>query len=466
MPYDFTELGNADRFIRDQAKDVRYCSKMKTWFYWDGMRWVEDPNETEIVNKAISTVLAIPQEVQTNPAQKKEILVHAQRSQNYSRIQATVKLARSYKNIQIDPDRFDADPWLINCPNGVLDLRRGVLMPHDRNYFMTLCTGVEYQKEAEAPQFLKFLKEIMNGSEEMVSFLQRIFGYALTGTGVEQCLFFLVGSGSNGKTTLIETLRKVYGTYARHTPTATLIRNGMAIRNDLARLRGARFVTASEISRGKELDEATTKVLTGEDPVTSRFLFREFFEYRPTFKLFFIANHTPEIKGTDFGIWRRILLVPFVVTISGDKVDKSLPMKLADELEGIFSWLVQGCLQWQRESLKVPLEVRVATQEYRSQTDILPQFLKDCCLVDITKKVPSRELYEAYRGWAANNADEVLTQKAFGSYLKTAGYKPAKSNGVRYWKGLELKKGENNDSSAENPKEAISEPNSLFPMTE
>jgi putative DNA primase/helicase len=141
-------------------------------------------------------------------------------------------------------------------------------------------------------------------------------------------------------------------------------------------------------------------------------------------------------------------------------------MKLADELAGIFAWLVQGCLQWQRESLKVPLEVREATQEYKSQTDILPQFLKDCCLVDITKKVPSRELYEAYRGWAANNADEVLTQKAFGSYLKTAGYKPAKSNGVRYWKGLELKKGENNDSSAENPKEAISEPNSLFPMTE
>ena len=258
---------------------------------------------------------------------------------------------------------------------------------------MTLVSGIEYRPEADAPQFLQFLNEIMGGNEKMVDFLQRTFGYALSGTGFEQCLFFFVGHGSNGKTTLIEVLRKVLGGYARHTPTATLIKNNMGIRNDLARLKGARFVTASEIGRGKELDEATTKLLTGEDPVTSRFLFREFFEYRPSFKLFLIANHSPEIRGNDFGIWRRILLIPFPVTISAQKVDKHLAAKLEQELPGILSWLVKGCLKWQKEGLMVPPEVRDATQEYRAETDFLPQFLADSCTLDKEARITSRNLF-------------------------------------------------------------------------
>ncbi len=439
MAFARTDMGNSERFIRDHSRDVRYINRTKTWIAWGRSRWIEDPSENEIQNKAKITVRSIPQEALIDPSQKEEILRHAEKSETLSRINALVKLARSAPGIQIEPDQFDANPWLLNCPNGTLDLMTGSLLPHRREDFLTLVTGVEYRPQADPPQFLQFLNEIMGGNQAMMEFLQRVFGYALTGTGYEQCLFFFVGHGSNGKTTLIEVLRKVLGGYARHTPTATLIRNSMTVRNDLARLKGARFVTASEIGKGKELDEATTKMLTGEDPVTSRFLFKEFFEYRPSFKLFLIANHTPEIKGTDFGIWRRILLIPFPVTISAQKVDKHLPAKLEQELPGILTWLVKGCLKWKKEGLMVPSEVREATHEYRSETDILPQFLADSCTFDKAARAPSRNLYEAYKSWAVENTDEILTPKGFGILLKTAGFKASKSNSVRYWNGLQLR---------------------------
>lgn len=439
MAFAFTDMGNAERFLKDHAQSVRYCSKLKMWFVWNGKRWVEDGGENEIIDKAKQTVRAIPKEVKSNPLLKKDILAHAHRSEAFSRINAMVRLARSASEVQIEPERFDADPWLLNCPNGILDLKTGKLRLHKPESNLTLMCGTKYQPKAKAPQFMKFLSEIMAGDEQMVDFLQRVFGYALTGSGREQCLFFLIGSGLNGKTTLIETLRKVFGSYARHTPTATLIRNGLAIRNDLARLRGARFVTAAEVSRGNELDEATTKMLTGEDPVASRFLYREFFEYRPNFKLFLVANHTPEIRGSDFGIWRRILLIPFSVTIPQEKVNKELPLKLNTELPGILAWLVEGCLKWQKDGLRVPVKVKEATEEYREEADFLGQFLEDCCRVNKESKVRSKELYEAYRCWAVENRDEILTKKAFGSHLKTAGFKASKSNSARYWNGLQLK---------------------------
>lgn len=434
-----TDLGNSERLLRDHSADVRYCPRMKIWLAWHGSRWIEDIGENSILSKAKMTVRSIPEEAKIDPSQRDAILKHAEKSETAGRINAMVKLARSAPEIQIGPEELDANPWLLNCLNGTLDLNTGNLLPHTREDFMTLIAGAEYQANAECPQFLEFLNEIMGRNQNMVEFLQRVFGYALTGTGREQCLFLFVGTGSNGKTTLIEALRKVLGGYARHTPAATVIQNNLQIRNDLARLKAVRFVTASEVSRNKELDEATAKMLTGEDPVTSRFLFKEFFEYRPSFKLFLLANQAPVIRGTDYGIWRRILLLPFPVTFSGVKIEKGLISRFEQELPGILYWAVQGCLKWQKDGLMVPNEVKDATQEYRREADILPQFLDDCCIAEKTARVASKKLFEAYKSWAVENEDEILKQKAFGTLLKTGGFKASKSNATRYWNGLQLK---------------------------
>ncbi|MFZ4438579.1 MAG: DNA primase family protein [Syntrophales bacterium] len=437
--FPLSDLGNSERFIARHGDIIRYNPRMKAWLYWGGKQWSEDVGESEIFTKAKETVRAIGEEANIDPSLKLDILKHANKSETMGKIGTMIKLSRSVPELQVQLDQLDSDPWLLNCANGTVDLRNGDLLPHDRQHLITRMIRTPYNPEATCPRFLQFLDEIMDGNENMVAFLQRVFGYALTGSALEQALFFLVGNGANGKTTLIEALRRVFGIYCMHTPTATLIKNNMQIRNDIARLKGARMVTASEVTKGKSLDEATTKMLTGEDPVTSRLLYKELFEYRPNFKIFLLANHLPEISGSDFGIWRRIVLIPFPVKFDGENRDKNLQVKLAEEAPGILAWLVRGCIDWQRDGLLIPTEVKVATERYKSESDILPQFLADSAALEKTSRVTSKVLYEAYRGWAAENTDDILKQKAFGVLLKVAGFRPSKSDGVRFWNGLRLK---------------------------
>ena len=223
---------------------------------------------------------------------------------------------------------------------------------------------------------LTVLKKIMANDDAMVSYLQKAIGYALSGRVDEQCLFIFSGFGANGKSTVLETIRGMLGDYARHTPSCTLLMNNMAVRNDLARLSGARLVSAVEIGMGKKLDEALVKQLTGGDPITSRFLFQEYFEHRPTFKLFMAVNHMPEIRGVDHGIWRRIRLIPFNVIIKDEEMDRELVYKLAKELPGILAWAVQGCLEWQENGLGMPDTSLSALREYREETDKITDFVK------------------------------------------------------------------------------------------
>jgi putative DNA primase/helicase len=295
----------------------------------------------------------------------------------------------------------------------------------------------------------------MAGKQDKIAYLKRITGYALTGSMNEQCLFIYNGFGANGKSTFLEAFRKVLGGYAMHTPSSTLLTNNMSIRNDLARLRGSRFVSAVEIGIGKKLDEALTKELTGGDPITSRFLFREFFEQKPTFKLFIAANYKPEIRGMDHGIWRRIRLIPFDVVLKDDEIDRDLPHKLETELSGILSWAVQGCLDWQKQGLVMPDEVRSATTEYREESDVLSLFLEDKCKQGRKLEISVKNLYDTYMAWSEENADDVLSKKTFGHFLKQRGFKQKKSDGIRSWVGLTIKvSSDRSDNSIESTSEA------------
>jgi putative DNA primase/helicase len=448
-----TDLGNAERFIDQHQDESRYCPQLKQWFCWVGDRWKRDGAD-HVIQKAKQTVENIETEIGDVDSQsvKEEILAHGKRSQAWSRIKAMIKLAASDPKIQVGIEELDVDQMRLNCQNGTVDLRTGELLPHSRDHFITKSTLISYDKSAACPKWLAFLYKIMAGNESLVNYLQRIIGYALTGSMKEQCLFIFNGFGANGKSTFLEAIRKVLGNYAMHTPSSTLLTNNLAIRNDLARLRGARFVSAVEIGIGKKLDEALTKELTGGDPITSRFLFREYFEQTPSFKLFIAVNYKPEIRGMDHGIWRRIRLIPFDVVLSDEEIDRDLPSKLEAELPGILAWAVQGCLDWQKHGLVMPNEVRSATLEYKEESDILSKFLEDRCELGRNEKISIKNLYDAFKNWCDENADDLLSKKTFGHFLKQRGFKQSKNDGIRFWVGLAINLTDARSDDSKEPK--------------
>ena len=272
----------------------------------------------------------------------------------------------------------------------------------------------------------------------------------MTGDTREQCLFVLHGSGSNGKTTFIETLQALLGDYAQSTPSASLLAKDRhdCIPNDIARLRGARLVTAVEIGQGKRLNEELVKRLTGQDTMTARFLHAEFFDFKAEFKLCIACNHLPTITDTDHAIWRRIRLIPFLVTIPECEQDKDLPAKLRAELPGILAWAVCGCLAWQQEGLGTPEEVKQATAGYRASMDVLGRFIDECCIVGPQVRVKASDIYTAYKTWCEASGEYAMTQRNIGVRLTERGLEPQRGTaGTRWWVGIGLRQAVTSDAS-------------------
>lgn len=309
-----TDLVNARRFVRDYGGDVRWTSE-RGWFVYDGKRWVADTGRA--MERAKATALGIYDElksVSTETQRLNELFKWAKKSQSAERLRAMLFLAQSDPKISMSFADFDADPWLLNCQNGALNLRTGQLGEHRREDLCSRITPVIYDPDAKCPQFFVFLDRILNKDDKLIEYLQRVLGYSLTGLTSEQIFLFLWGLGANGKSVLLNIVSALLGEYACNTPTETLmLRQRGAIQNDLARLAGVRLVTANETSEGQRLDEAKIKDLTGGDTISARFLYREWFDYKPQFKVWMRGNHKPTINGTDDGIWRRIHLVSFEV---------------------------------------------------------------------------------------------------------------------------------------------------------
>jgi putative DNA primase/helicase len=281
----------------------------------------------------------------------------------------------------------------------------------------------------------------MGENGHLIRFLQRAVGYSLSGTINEQVLFILYGTGANGKSTFVETVRSLLGDYAQQSEFETFLvrKNGGGPRNDIARLKGARFVSAVEAEQGCRLSETIIKQVTGGDKITARFLYQEFFEFTPEFKLFLASNHKPRIVGTNEAIWRRIRLIPFTVTIPHHERDPHLLDKLRRELPGILAWAIRGCVKWQEKGLGEPSEVAEATSEYRLEEDFLAAFLADKCTADPKGAASAGSLYKAYESWCADNGEEPAAQKVFGSELGSRGFLQGKKHGTRCWKGLRLR---------------------------
>jgi putative DNA primase/helicase len=438
--FNLTDLGNAERFAAQHGEELRYCYPWGKWIAWDERRWRVD-NTGEVKRRAKRTVRSIYGEATSieDDARRREVGIHARKSEAGARIAEMIQLAAS--ELPILPENLDRDPFLLNCINGTLDLKTGELHPHQRADLLTKLTPVEYDPAATCPQWNDFLHEIMGGSLELIGFLQRAIGYVLTGDTREQVLFMLHGAGANGKSTLLDVVLALVGDYGLQTDTETLMsRKKGGPTNDIARLRGARFVSTVETEEGRRLAEVLVKQLTGGDTVTARFLHQEFFEFKPECKLFLATNHKPTIRGTDNAIWRRIRLIPFEVTIPSERQDKTLPAKLRAELPGILAWAVKGCLEWQRFGLGTPKEVTRATESYRAEMDVIQAFIDDCCIEAPNAKASVKDLYNAYKVWCESSGEHPARKSDFGAKCQERGYHSDRGAGNRLeWHGVGLR---------------------------
>ena len=378
----------------------------------------------------------------------KAFVKHERASEADSRIKAMVALAQSEGRIPVRLSDFDSDPNLLNVLNGTLDLSTGKLGVHRRGDMLTKISPVVYDPEAKCPTWLRFLDEITAGNKALQAYLQRCFGYSLTG---EHALFMLWGKGANGKSTFLEVSRFVLGDYAQTADFASfMVTKQQGVRNDIARLNGARLVTATESESGKRMSESVVKQLTGGDTVSARFLFSEFFEFVPQFKLWMATNHKPKIVGADDGIWRRIRLIPFTVQIPKDRQDKDLAKKLKAEASGTLNWALEGLRQWRKMGLAEPDTVTAATSEYCADQDVLQHLLDACCQTGTGVRVKGSLLYGAYKKWAG---EFVASERDFANAMSDRGYSRYRTNSERGWEGIALHVAE--EAKEEEPSEYV-----------
>ncbi len=436
-----TDLGNAERLRYLHGDDLRYCREQKTWYVWDHQRWAQDVTGKtqcrafDTMRKTLKAAADL-----SNSQEKRALVKHALRSENASGIKAMLDNASCLPGIAIRRDQPDQSAWLFNCSNGTIDLQTGELRAHDRKDMLTQLAPEAFDPSAKCERWPKFLDQIMDGQEELVDYLQRVVGYAMIGAALEHVLIIFHGSGANGKSTFCSVLQHVFGDYAKQAAPDLLVaqRYGSGHPCDVADLANARLAINSEISVGGRLDESKVKRITGGDKIKARPLYESFIEFDARFTLVYCVNQRPEVKGGDDAIWRRIHLVPFVVTIPVEDQDKELADKLKEEASGILAWAVRGCLEWRRIGLSPPDQVLEATKEYRSDMDQILTFLDDRYEDAPGEEVYFRDLYEDYERWAETAGFDPMSKTKLGKIMRAKNYKrgKGKKGGARVYLGL------------------------------
>jgi putative DNA primase/helicase len=439
----YTDLGNARRFVARYRGTVLYCEALGRWLLWGAMRWDEDEllEVLALAGDLIRSLYAVAKRFKDED-ERKAFLSHLNKSESYRSLHAMVTLVKSDRAVARHPGDFDNDPWLCTVKNGTLDLRTGQLRSHNPKDMITKLAPVVYDPAARCPNWLAFLGMIMLGRQSLVDFLKRALGSSLTGITSDKAMFILYGpGGDNGKSTMVEAMEMLLGNYARRTPVETFLKKREGgIPNDIARLRGARFVWAAENDRGVRLAESLIKEMTGGDRMAARFLHREFFEFMPTFKVWFVTNHKPTIRG-DAAIWRRLKLIPFDYTIPKDRQKKrhDVMAMFQSELPGILNWAIEGCLEWQRDGLGVPDEVINATQEYEAEQDTFSMFLEEKCVRVANAQVLSLALYREYKTWAEEHGETPASHKTFASLMSERSFAKTKTMRGALYSGVGLR---------------------------
>lgn len=462
--YQFNDTGNALRFYDYFGDIFKYNVTDKIWMFWTGKTWIKDVKDIirKYANKLIQVIQQEEHEMEDEIIEctKRGEVDEAKRltsileacKKNTARISnkagkdAMLSELKSLYDIPVESSVFNQDDYLLNTDSGIVDLNTGTLSPFDKNKYMSKNTNTKVSYE-EPKEWLKFVYSVFdNGNEketnEMILSLQTCLGYSLTGSTKEQCMFLMYGAGSNGKSTLTETIAKIIGDYGDNIDSSVLMQqknvNSSAIYS-IAKLQTARFIETGETDDGGKLAEAQLKKLTGSDKISAQFKFGNEFSFYPKFKIWMSTNNKPIIRGTDLGIWRRLFLFPFINSFTGDKKDKNLPEKLAKESDKILGWCIKGYLKYKETGLVEPASSKNAKEEYKEQMDIISQFIKKECILHERDKTDCKVLYQYYKDWAIDNTEFTMKESKFTEELKTKGIVVEKDAfGKRFYKGIRL----------------------------
>lgn len=428
-PPEFSDEALATDFAHAYADELRYCAAWGKWLRWDGGRWA--PEETMLAFDYARTIC------REAAARCRETRIAGALASSKT-VAAVERLAKADRRLAATSDQWDTDPWILNTPGGIVDLRSGKIRDHETTDYVTKQAAVS--PGGDCPTWRKFLERVTNGDTELQGFIQRIAGYSLTGDTSAQALFFGYGTGANGKSVMLETFAGILGDYHKQAPIETFTATNIDRHpTDLAGLRGARLVTAVETEEGRRWAESRIKALTGGDMVSARFMRGDFFEFRPQFKLFIAGNHKPGLRSVDEAIRRRFNLIPFAVTIPQEERDPKLAEKLKDEWSGILSWMIQGCLDWQANGLDQPEAVKLATKDYLEGEDALGAWLEECCELDVSSWELSGSLFTSWKVWAEKAGEYAGTAKKLSQQLQARGFEPIRKSTGRGLGGIRIR---------------------------
>lgn len=446
--YDLNDTGNAMRFVDKFGTNIRYNFDNKVWVVFDGKTWVEDTKQ--IVKKQADIMInEMKVEAIQEPDKdiRKEKLNNVKHLSSNSGKEAMLKEAMHIGAIPSTNADYNTDNYLVNCFNGIVDLKTGKLIPHDKKYMISKNTHIECDLENEPKRWKQFLLEIFDGKQEMVDFIQTALGYTLTGDTKEQCFFQCYGEGANGKSVFFDIVYTIFGDYGLNSQIESFLAKANSqsgATSEIARMNGARFIRTNEPNDNSRLNEGLVKQLVGGDITTARFLYGKEFEFKPVFKLWIATNYKLVVRGTDKGIWRRMKVIPFKVTFEGDKRDKNLTEKLLAEAPQILGWVVKGCLKWQQEGLPPTSEIEKETSMYKQEMDIVLKFINDCIIENPSKREKASDVFKEYKTWAkSSNEWDGMTQAKFGIEMSKR-FEKKNVNGYVYYFGVMLKK--NDDS--------------------
>jgi putative DNA primase/helicase len=428
IPPAFTDEALALRFAEKHAHNLRFVSAWGKWLSWSGTHWkIDDTLLAFDLSRAICREAA----AQCNKTSTASILASAKT------VAAVERLAKADRRLAATVDQWDADPWLFNTPDALIDLRTGLRTLHDPANHLTKIAATS--PAGSCPGWLAHLDKVLAGDAELQGFLKRLLGYSLTGSTQAHALFFMHGTGANGKSVVIDTVAGILGDYHMTAPIETFTASSTERHpTELAGLRGARLVTAVETEEGRRWAESRIKTLTGGDRISARFMRQDFFEYQPQFKLLIAGNHKPGLRSIDEAIRRRFNLIPFTVTIPPGERVEGFGDKLKAEWPGILQWMIEGCREWQRDGLNPPQAVTDATAAYLDAQDALSAWIEDKCECAATGWEGRAALFDSWSKWAGTAGEHVGSRSRFIDAMENRGFEQSKRQGLGF-RGISLK---------------------------